>query len=572
MLQEIGNSKLKKILGDSMGLVQHRQLKNYLIQNFNNHVDASDITTTNADEREKNILSRALSAFSVTHLAGIAPIDACFSITDGYKDCGIDAIYFDKLDRILYLVQSKWNSEDKGSVDQGGIDAFIAGTRYLLQGRVAEFNDKISSRWSEIESAVNDAFKVVLVLAYSGSTPVHEDLKRRMHDYLREVDDTGELVGLEIIGQQIFYNTILNGVDAGQVVETLNIFDWGQVSGPPRAFYGQMAASDLASLHDKFGNKIFSKNIRFFVGATTDVNTGVRTTLSEEPEHFWYFNNGITIVSDSVRRKPVGGATRDHGAFECVNLSIINGAQTVGSISAAHKDGVTTVENARVPVRLISLENAPEDFSRKITRTNNTQNRIDSRNFVALDPEQERLKAEFKIDGTDYEYRQGEIASSGPKRLDLVEATVALACTSSDVSLAVQAKREIGKLWEDIGRYPYRALFNPGVAADHIWAKVVAFRKIDAEINKVEFASGSKTSQIAVHGNRLLAFLTYQKLSGNDVRSNLSDVPAATIVNTLRDVVNEVDRVITEQYPENYLASLFKNLSKCKEIVSAVLR
>ena len=177
-----------------------------------------------------------------------------------------------------------------------------------------------------------------------------------------------------------------------------------------------------------------------------------------------------------------GGTTRSAGTFECTGLSVVNGAQTIGSLSSCPETFADACALARVPIRIISLNGAPEGFSSLITKTNNTQNRIDARNFVALDPHQERLRAEFLIDKIDYEYRQGEIELSGARKLDLTEATIALACSQQEVDLAVQAKREIGKLWEDISRPPYRTLFNSSTTSEDIWERVVAFRRINEQL------------------------------------------------------------------------------------------
>jgi hypothetical protein len=62
------------------------------------------------------------------------------------------------------------------------------------------------------------------------------------------------------------------------------------------------------------------------------------------------------------------------------------------------------------------------------------------------------------------------------------EATVALACAADDVSLAVQAKREIGKLWEDITKAPYRALFNPSVTGPEVWRLVRILRTAETTL------------------------------------------------------------------------------------------
>ncbi len=59
---------------------------------------------------------------------------------------------------------------------------------------------------------------------------------------------------------------------------------------------------------------------------------------------------------------------------------------------------------------------------------------------------------------------------------DLFEATTALACTSGKVRLVVQLKREIGKLWEDASKAPYKELFKPDVR-DALNARKQCMRK-----------------------------------------------------------------------------------------------
>src|SRR5207244_6746589 len=102
-------------------------------------------------------------------------------------------------------------------------------------------------------------------------------------------------------------------------------------------------------------------------------------------------------------------------------------------------------------------------FNSEVTRYTNTQNAIERRDFVALDPEQERIRQELHIEGVEYAYKAGMGTGAASARFDLTEATVALACANTDVGLAVQAKREISKLWEDIAKPPYKQLFNSGV-------------------------------------------------------------------------------------------------------------
>ncbi len=186
-------------------------------------------------------------------------------------------------------------------------------------------------------------------------------------------------------------------------------------------------------------------------------------TVKNEPEKFWYYNNGITALCSSIGKKPLGGSGRDTGIFECKDVKIVNGAQTVGSIARAYQNSPEQVEKAKVLIRFISLENCSEEFATEITRFNNTQNRIDRREFVALDPEQERIKNELQLEGITYAYKSGESIPPEQKGFDLNEATISRACKHNEISFATRVKDKISALWENIEKPPYKTLFNTSV-------------------------------------------------------------------------------------------------------------
>lgn len=546
-----------------MALIQHRQIRDRLLADFAPLIDVSDVPEP---QHENAKLSRGVCALGLTYLADVDPATACHSIVDGFGDNGIDAIFFDMSEKILYLLQSKWNHAHGGGIENGEVLKFIQGAKDLLNSRYPKFNNRIKEREPEIERALSLASKVIISTVYSGAGSFGEENKASIEDFLEEVDDTKELVASAVINQSHLHAHILHGAQGAPVSDEIKLFSWGTIEEPVRAYYGQISASDLASLSKKYGHKLFSKNIRMFLGGDSSVNRGIVDTLSENPAHFWYFNNGVTALANNITRKAIGGASRDSGQFHCEGLSIVNGAQTVGSIASIEADHGADLSNAKVFMRIISLDGAPDGFSTYITRNNNTQNRVDPRNFVALDPQQERLKTEFLVDGIDYEFRQGEIEHSSTTRLGLVEATVALACTDDDVNLSTQAKREIGRLWEDIGRPPYKKLFNSGVSSDVVWMKVKAFRRIDDQINALATAVDGKDRSILIHGNRLITHITYHVLVSDGAVVDLSNKMDLDLRNAVSEVYQNISRVIQEHFPDNYVASLFKNQTKCREL------
>jgi hypothetical protein len=546
-----------------------RQIKATLDKFFTNIIDLSDVSSKAESEVRNHFLTRSLAAFVLMYLANIKPQEAAVSVVDGSKDNGIDAIYYQPPERVLYIVQSKWRHDGTGSVDRGEMQKFLKGFKDLVNARWERFNEKVSKRAAEIESALNDAStRIILVVAYTGQEPLSAEVKQDLKDAVDEINDTAELVSSQVLRQVNIYSAVAQGTEGAPIDVEIALYDWGQVREPYGAFYGQVSASDVAGWFSDHQNRLFAPNIRMFLGSTTDVNSTIVNTLLSAPQDFWYFNNGITALCRTIKKKPIGGNTRETGLFECHDLRIVNGAQTVGAIASAAARDSSQTAGARVAVRLISLDQCPVDFDKQVTRYNNTQNRIDRRDFVALDVEQERIRGELQLDGVVYVYKSGESFSGSQNGFDLVEATVARACNQKDVALAVQAKREIGKLWDDIEKAPYKVLFNPSVSGPTLWRAVQVVRTVEGALAMQRARVEGRARLLAVHGNRFIAHLVFNCLPASilDDRQTFSE---KTIRMLVRSILASVLVLLDHQYPDAYLASLFKNATKCQHLKAA---
>jgi sugar-specific transcriptional regulator TrmB len=556
-----------------MGVVQHRQIKSYLEKTFSPHIDIADLVGKSGKDLENATLTRSLAAFAIAATADLQPQIASASVVDGFDDNGIDAIHYSAEDRLLYICQSKWSADGTGSVDLGSTEKFIRGIKDLLSLRFDRFNEKFEKRKKELAEAIDTAARIYILLSYSGSEKLGDHSKRILNDLLVELNDTGEIAYLEVISQEKLYSVVSLGGQGDPVNITVQLFDWGQTKTPYQAFYGQVAASDVAQWGAQYRQRIFSKNIRSFLGASTAVNEGIADSIRKAPNHFWYLNNGITVLCGSIKKRAIGGSSHEAGTFDCEHVAVVNGAQTVGTITELKDAATEQLAGARVPIRLISLEGCPPEFADDVTRATNTQNRVDSRNFVALDPEQGRLRSELMVDGVDYEYRQGEGEPTGEKRFGLVDATVALACSAVTPDLAVQAKREISKLWEDLGRAPYKLMFNRALPGLRLWHLVQILRYVEDCLDWSRLmTSDAKRKSALVNGNRIVAHIVFNGLDLSAVGTEKFQIDELIelIDNLVDQASDELYKIISEDYEDAYLAHLFKNASKCRDIVARI--
>jgi len=139
------------------------------------------------------------------------------------------------------------------------------------------------------------------------------------------------------------------------------------------------------------GYSLFEENIREYLGQK-GANSKITQTLKdkEDRKNFFYYNNGITIICKSIKNIE-DKTTKYQQSYEIFNPQIVNGGQTVNTIyevlNGYHEDSRDKeFENTFVMVKLLVLEsNNEEDKSlyKNIVKYNNSQNKIDEKNFEA---------------------------------------------------------------------------------------------------------------------------------------------------------------------------------------------
>lgn len=554
-----------------MSIVHVGHIRNAVVTRFGHLVDLSDVQNASPEQLEAYRLTRSLAAFAVAELGEIDDGPAAQTVTDGAQDNGIDAVFFDPVEHNCLMVQSKWIQSGNGSVDLGDTLKFLQGVRDLLEAKFDKFNQKMGQHQERVFSALSDtSTRFTLVLAYTGEQSISGDVQKPIDDLLSELNSPSEIASIEVLNQGRLHSIVATGASGESVDLDVMLHHWGLVKEPFVAYYGQVAVSDIAAwgVH---GARLTSKNLRQFKGLT-EINESIGKTLATSPENFWYYNNGITVLCESVKKKPLGGSTTEIGTFECKGASVVNGAQTVGTIVNAAQKGEAALTSARVLVRLISLDNCPPNFADELTRATNTQNRIERKDFAALDPNQKRLRTELMLEyQKEYAYQSGESAPQEASGCTLDEAAIALACAVPDVGLAVQAKREVGMLYEDISKAPYKQLFNAGTSAKRLWHAVGTLRIIDSELRALQAGCSRKEQLIAIHGNRFVAHLVFQKIkTEKDVLPDPSTI-GGLIQDMTKEMLHRTIGIVAEQHASAYPASLFKNASKCRSLAKVAL-
>jgi hypothetical protein len=549
-----------------------RQIKAYLHKHFDGKINLSDQAGLSDSEAEPAFFTRSLAALSIMTATGVPADEAAAAVTDGTGDNGVDAVHFHESERLLVMVRSEWLPEGKESLDRDDVLRFVEGFKDLINARFGRFGEKVNARAKEIEAALVNTARILLILVHSGTEPLAPHVRQELDDLRAAINDASEVVFVMTFRQADVYRDVTHGMQAAPIDFDVVLYGWGRVDEPFKSVYGQVAASDVARWWREHYPRIFAPNIRVYLG-DTDVNSGIVETVRSEPERFWYYNNGITALCSSFEKRSLGGDDPKSGTFACCDVRIVNGAQTVGSIASVADQYPGNLARVRVPIRIISLESCPEGFDRQVTRCNNTQNRIDRRDFVVLDPEHERLRNELQLDGVFYVYKSGESVPPGEQGFDLTEATVARACGLEDVGYAVQTKREIGRLWDDVEREPYTLVFNPQVPGPALWRQVSVLRAAEGAVAAVAANRSGREHMLAAHAGRLVAHLAFrtlpQEITGGS--GALGEDEAKAVAAEATALLDRVIAACAEVAPNDYPTTLFRTIGKCRRIAEAVL-
>ncbi|MBR6555868.1 MAG: AIPR family protein, partial [Clostridia bacterium] len=154
---------------------------------------------------------------------------------------------------------------------------------------------------------------------------------------------------------------------------------------------------DLATLCNTYysmdagRNLLFGSNLReSLITPSSKPFLAMSQTITDCPENFWYYNNGITIIARDIVKK-------SSHTVELNDFSIVNGAQTTSALGlflklAKNERDVGKIANLKKVSVLARLLKVPDEQMRQdIAIYNNTQTPITSRDIVANRKEQRYL-------------------------------------------------------------------------------------------------------------------------------------------------------------------------------------
>ena len=315
-------------------------------------------------------------------------------IVDGGDDFGVDALYFEPPEDgevHVTLVQGKYKRDLGGqsAFPENGISGMVGALGALFDpARPVQLNRRLNERVEDIRSFVKEgAIPRVAAVAANNGTHWTTQAQQRIDNAAR---DFGDQVGWRHIGAE----EILALLQARKPISAdlrltgaarVETFDFR------RALTGRMSVAELARLTDEYGNRLFDRNIRRYLGlAGNRVNEAVADTLRSPGQrpNFYFYNNGITITCSQFRHNAL---QEENWRVQVNDLQIVNGGQTARTVQQMAREIGLEIGEAEVLVRIYELEQNDAELVEAITFATNSQNPVDLRDLKANDARQEAL-------------------------------------------------------------------------------------------------------------------------------------------------------------------------------------
>lgn len=323
------------------------------------------------------------------------------ALTDGHNDKKCDLIFTDRELGIAVVAQAynKHNAQESDLAPSNKASDLNTAAAWIFASNVDEVPTQIKESVLDLQDAIKNEeistiyFWYVHNLIEKNNPEVRKEMNTLQIAAQRLVENSFKGKGIKVSAIEVGKNTIEKWyvtssrritiddeilVDSNGCGYEIKAEKW-------RAYVTAVSGKWLRKLYLEKGDDLFSGNPRNYLGKgkrKKNINSGIISSVQDEPDNFWAYNNGITAL--------VNNYDVNDRKFIIHGITIINGAQTTGAISEAN----VSEEDFYIPSRFIICNDS--NVIEAIINNNNKQNEILPSDLRSNDKQQERLRREFK--------------------------------------------------------------------------------------------------------------------------------------------------------------------------------
>lgn len=324
------------------------------------------------------------------------------SLTGKTGDKSCDAIFFDHDNRIVFIVQGKYHSNNQVREPRSHIIALSTLGRSIATDSVESFKALLNKANASVQEGFEESRRLIkksdyqLVLRYVSTANISDTHIKEAQSNIDDFDnirfETFAYIDLMKLMQDYIEGAAPPIPTISLPVQGTEVFSRSDRDKKITSWIFTMGGTEVGNIFNDKGVRLFARNIRGYLG-NTNINRVMKSTIEREPEYFWYYNNGITIVCDKAEQRKDGGSN----VIKVRNAQIINGQQTTRTLALCGKNfAEVLVKLIEIPRDDESNNNQYRHLISEIVSATNWQNAISQSDLKSNDTEQVRIEREFK--------------------------------------------------------------------------------------------------------------------------------------------------------------------------------
>ena len=386
-------------------------------------------------EKINQARSRAYLHLYLKVMFGLSDFDEReHTITDGSYDGGIDAYHVDTESKVIYLLQSKFRTNQRNFEEKiVEVDDLLAmDIDRVLKGETSDvFGNSYSGKILQLQREVSTTKDIaryqhrVILLANVGKL-TQPDLVRLTGGFPTEVFDFEQTYSKLVL--PLLAGTFFTANDIYIPLDLSNNNSGSRISYNATTRFGSCEITllfvptiEIAKMMHKYRNAILKLNPRSYLELEGKaVNEDIRATLrSTNSNEFALLNNGITVLSDETDISEKIGQ-KNRAQLRLKNPQIVNGGQTSYTLSRIYSENSAEVAEIfggkEVLLKIITVDDQSTESAKRslidlVSVATNKQTPVIAADRFANEAfHAEVQKLVFDSHGILYERKRGEFS------------------------------------------------------------------------------------------------------------------------------------------------------------------
>lgn len=352
---------------------------------------------------------RAFSHILLKNYFDVDYSDQIGLVTDGNNDGGIDFLYYDEEESKVILCQSKFTSILTPEQIINELNKMYSTVQNFKKANTGIYNENLRQALQNAKDRLpednDDNYEYyIFTTAPIDINTATKKMENTSHDFPTEAVSIYTKDEIEKAIQQKLESLSTVDFEKIKIDEANNYLSYE--SKDSSGIMCNVLSTSIISLYNKYaGSGLFDLNIRRYIKNTL-VDNGIKKTLDNNRQNFWFLNNGIIIACENYEI--------DGNVVKLSKFSIVNGGQTTTLIG--NYKGSNTNE-FYIPCKIVATKHysKADVFFTQIAEATNSQKPIYARDLKSNAPEMIHLYNWLKEEKIYLEIKRGFKPSFKPK-------------------------------------------------------------------------------------------------------------------------------------------------------------